>query len=106
MVIIATLVGSCGPIFLKKASNQIKFSFSALKNKNLLAGVFAYAMGTILFIPALRAGELSVLYPLVGVTYIWVSILSIKFLGEKMNYKKWLGVFLIILGVALIGIGS
>lgn len=106
MVILATLVGSFGPILLKKASHEIKFNFSALKNKNLVGGVFLYGIATVIFIPALRGGELSILYPLVSVTYIWVSLLSVRFLNEKMNFKKWLGIFLIIVGVSLIGIGS
>ena len=65
-----------------------------------------YGISTILFIPALKGGELSVLYPFVALAYIWVSLLSVKFLGEKMNKVKWLGIALIILGVSFIGLGS
>jgi uncharacterized membrane protein len=60
----------------------------------------------LLFIPALKGGDLSVLYPFVALAYIWVSLLSVKFLGEKMNKFKWLGIALIIIGVSFIGIGS
>ena len=65
-----------------------------------------YAVGTILFIPALKGGDLSILYPFVALAYVWVSLLSVKFLGEKMNLVKWIGIALIIIGVSLIGIGS
>ena len=65
-----------------------------------------YALGTVLFIPALKGGDLSILYPFVALTYIWVSLLSVKFLGEKMNFMKWMGISLIIVGVSFIGIGS
>ena len=71
-----------------------------------MGGVALYGVGTVLFIPALRGGDLSVLYPFVSLNYIWVSLLSVRFLGEKMNRLKWLGVALIILGVSFIGIGS
>jgi len=107
LVIFATLVGAFGPILLKKASEKKLSKLSSLMtNYHLMGGVALYGVGTVLFIPALRGGDLSVLYPFVSLNYIWVSLLSVKFLGEKMNRLKWLGVALIILGVSFIGIGS
>ncbi len=107
LVILATLVGAFGPILLKKASARKLSKISSLiKNYYLFGGVSLYAISTIMFIPALRGGDLSILYPFVSLTYIWVSLLSVKFLGEKMSKYKWLGVVFIILGVTFIGIGS
>ena len=107
LVVLATLVGAFGPILLKKASAKSLSKISSLAtNYHLFGGVSLYAIGTILFIPALKGGELSVLYPFVALSYIWVSLLSVKFLGEKMNRIKWFGISLIIIGVSLIGFGS
>lgn len=107
LVITATLVGSFGPILLKKASAKKLSKISSLmKNYHLFGGISLYAIGTILFIPALKGGDLSVLYPFVALSYVWVSILSVKFLGERMNRVKWIGIALIIIGVSFIGIGS
>ena len=107
LVLLASLVGAFGPILLKKGSSGKLSSISSLmKNYHLLGGVGLYAIGTILFIPALRGGDLSILYPFVALTYVWVSLLSVKFLGEKMNMVKWIGIALIIAGVTFIGIGS
>ena len=107
LVILATFVGAFGPIFLKKASARKLSSLSSvMSNYPLFAGLIFYALGTLLFIPALKGGELSVLYPLVSLTYIWVSFLSVRFLGEKMNKFKWIGIGLIIVGVTFIGLGN
>ena len=107
LVILATIVGAFGPIFLKKASAKRLSKIKSLAtNYHLFGGVALYAIGTLLFIPALKGGDLSVLYPFVALTYIWVSLLSVKFLGEKMNKLKWLGIALIIIGVSFIGFGS
>ncbi|HJN56967.1 MAG TPA: EamA family transporter [Candidatus Woesearchaeota archaeon] len=107
LVSFATLIGAFGPILLKKASAKKLSKISSLiRNYHLFGGVFLYAMGTILFIPALKGGDLSILYPFVALNYIWVSLLSVKFLGEKMNSMKWIGILLIILGVSFIGFGS
>ena len=107
LVILATLVGAFGPILLKKASEKRLSKISSLiKNYHLFGGVGLYAIGTILFIPALKGGDLSILYPFVALGYIWVSLLSVKFLGEKMSLLKWMGIGMIIVGVSFIGIGS
>src|SRR3989338_429122 len=107
LVIFATLVGAFGPILLKKASaKRLSRLSSLITNYHLFGGVALYAIGTLLFIPALKGGDLSVLYPFVALAYVWVSLLSVKFLGEKMNKFKWIGIALIIIGVSLIGIGS
>ena len=107
LVITATLTGAFGPILLKKASSKKLSSIKSLStNYHLFGGVALYAVGTLLFIPALKGGELSVLYPFVSLSYIWVSFLSVKFLGEKMNPTKWIGIALIIIGVSFIGLGS
>ena len=106
LVISATLVGAFGPILLKTASSKRLSKISHLiRNYHLFGGIFLYALGTVLFIPALKGGDLSVLYPFVALSYIWVSLLSVKFLGEKMNKMKWIGIAMIILGVSFIGFG-
>lgn len=106
LVLLACLLGSFGPIMLKKASDKPFKIKGILTNYYLIGGFLFYGLGTILFIPALKGGELSVLYPLVATTYIWVSIWSIKFLKEKMNKQKWMGILLIIIGVIFIGLGA
>ena len=107
LVISATFIGAIGPILLKRGSGRFSLNpFAQIKNRSLIGGIFFYVLSSLLFIPALRGGDLSVLYPLVSVSYIWVSLLSVKFLGEKMGALKWIGVFLIIVGVSLIGLGS
>ncbi len=107
LVLSGSLLGSLGPIMLKKAAGKISFRIKEVfRNYYLIMGFMFYGIGTVLFIPALKGGELSVLYPLVSITYIWVSLWSMKLLKEKMNRQKWVGVFLIIVGVAFIGLGA
>ncbi len=108
LVVIAGLIGGFGPIYLKKGSSSIKLKdFSTIyKNKFLIIGVMIYGVGTVLFIPALKFGELSVLYPLVGLSYVWVCIYSIFLLKERMNLAKWIGILIIAMGVSLIGLGA
>jgi len=107
LVILGVVIGSFGPIFLKRSSKTFSINpIKMLKNTNLIIGVFFYAFGTICFIPALKGGELSVLYPLVSLGYIFVTLYSRWMLKEKINFYKITGILAILTGVSLIGIGS
>lgn len=103
----ACVIGAFGALFLKFGS--AKFSFNPLelvKNYKLMIGVCCYAISAVVFIYALKFVDVSVLYPFAATTYIWTALLSVKFLGEKMNKWKWLGIAAILAGVSLIGFGS
>jgi len=107
LIIFGTFIGALGPILFKKASDKLSFNpFKLIKNYTLILGFLFYGLSMIIYLIAITGGELSVLYPLVSISYIWVSLLSIKYLNEKMNLYKWLGVIMIIFGVSIIGIAS
>ena len=55
---------------------------------------------------ALREGELSMLYPIIALTYVWVNLLSMYFFNEHLNLWKGVGIGLVIGGVALLGKAS
>ena len=73
----------------------------------VILGMFFYVSGAVMMIIAFRGGELSLLYPLLALSYIWVSIASPMFFeADSMNPFKWAGVFIIIFGISAIGVGS
>src|SRR3989344_2829586 len=106
LVLVCSLFASFGQIFVKKGSETALLNHSLLTNYNLIFGLFLYGIGGFLLIIALKYGELSVLYPVFATSYILVAIFSTIFLNETMNTMKWVGIFVIILGVTSIGVGS
>lgn len=72
----------------------------------ILAGLVIYAISSLILIKALAHGELSVLYPIISLAYVWVTILSIFLLNEHVGILKWIGIGIIIVGVSLVGAGS
>lgn len=107
LVLLCTAVTSAGQILYKIASKSLSLNFvSLITNVPLILGLISYFIGAVLLIIALRNGELSVLYPFISTGFVWVSLLSIKFLGETMSPQKWAGVAVIFMGITLIGIGS
>lgn len=106
-VILCTIIGSFGALLLKIGANKVSLNLRRLiKNYALIGGLLLYGFSTIIFIIALKHGELSVLYPFVAMVYVWIIILSKVFLKERLNLAKIVGIVLIIAGVSLIGIGS
>lgn len=84
----------------------LQFGFGLATNLPLFSGLSCYGISTGLLVLALRYGELSVLYPIIALTYVWVSILSVILLGETMNAFKIAGLSLIVVGVAVLGWGG
>ena len=76
-----------------------------LANWSLWTGLTLYGFSTILLILALRDGELSLLYPVISLTYVWVTIMSVMVFRETMNVFKIAGIAVICGGVALLGKG-
>ena len=106
-VLIAAFMGSFGSLCFKLGSDKLEFSIKGmLANTVLLKGILIYGASTLVYVAGIKGGELSVLFPLVSTGYIWVVILSMKFLGEKMNALKLAGMAMIMIGVILIGMGS
>ena len=56
--------------------------------------------------PPLKFGELSLLYPFIALSFIWVALLSMFFLQEPMNLLKWFAIIIIVAGVSFIGFGE
>lgn len=107
IVVLCTLLISLGQILIKFGVNKISFdNIFSLLNINLISGILVYVFAGVLFIGVLRKADLSLVYPIVGTSFIWVTILSYYFLNESINALKISGIFVIVLGVALIGRSS
>lgn len=72
----------------------------------LFAGYSLYGVFTILMVYALREGELSILYPIIALGYVWVTIVSVIFFHESMNVMKGVGIAIIVAGVGVLGKGG
>jgi drug/metabolite transporter (DMT)-like permease len=107
LVAIGCVIGAYGAILLKKGADRLRPGLKSLiRNTDLISGLGLYGFSTIFYLIALRGGELSILYPMVSVVYIFTAILSKLILKEELNSHKLIGISLIIIGVILIGVGK
>ena len=103
VVLFAAVLGAFGQLYFKLGSDILSMKIKdLLRNRYLIIGVVLYAISNVMFILALKEGELSVLYPLIATSYIWTTLLAKKVLKEYINVYKWSGVVMIIVGVIFI----
>lgn len=112
MVALSTCLGAAAQILMKSGA-QMQQQDSALMmlvaiftTPQLFIGYCLYAMFTFVLVIALKYGELSILYPVIALTYVWVTILSVLIYKEILNPYKVAGLTTVVLGVAVLGRAS
>ncbi len=108
LVLGATIFGAAAQMLIKYGANNLASSspIDMVTNPPLFTGYALYGIFTVLLVLALRDGELSILYPVISMTFAWVAILSVILLGERLNLFKVAGIGIIIVGVAILGRNS
>jgi drug/metabolite transporter (DMT)-like permease len=109
VTVICTFLGAAGQVLIKLGAAQLGGSTSPvamITNPLLLGGYVLYGLMTVLFVLALRDEELSILYPIIALTYVWVTGLSVWLFRETFNLAKGVGVATIVAGVSILGWGS
>ena len=106
LVLLCTLTGAAAQILMKLGMEHFEPNLWAIAtNLRLMSGYALYGLNTLLLVLALRDGELSMLYPIIALTYVWVTLLSYTLLNETPHLQKNLGIATIIAGVAVLGGG-
>jgi multidrug transporter EmrE-like cation transporter len=106
LVLLASFVGSFGAVFLKWGAGMLHFRISSLAlNWRLQVGVLLFLLSTVFYVMGLRRGELSVLYPMVALGYVWTLFWSRLFFREALSREKFIGIGMILAGIVLLNLG-
>jgi drug/metabolite transporter (DMT)-like permease len=109
LVVFCTFVVAVAQILMKSGADYAKAHpglIGIVTNPVLVAGYGLYAVVTVLIVVAFKDGELSVLYPILSLSYLWVTVLSFFIFHDTLNAYKLIGVTVIMCGVAVLGRGS
>jgi multidrug transporter EmrE-like cation transporter len=108
LVFCCTILGAAAQILMKSGANHMTGPglLGMATNLPLMAGYCLYGISTLLLVLALKDGELSLLYPVIALTYVWVTVLSFLIFNDSINPWKLLGIVLIVTGVAVLGKGG
>jgi multidrug transporter EmrE-like cation transporter len=110
LVVCCTIIGAAAQVLIKKGAGalgpnptMLQTALAMVLTPALFAGYSLYGISTILLVLALRHGQLSLLYPVFAMTYVWVTILSVVVFHESMNPYKLAGIVTIVAGIAVLG---
>jgi len=107
LVVVSTIFTALAQLFLKSGVNNIQLSLKGIiTNPLILLGLALYTAGSVFLIFALKKGQLSFLYPFLSLSYVWVPILSLIFLDDKLVLLQWLGIATILVGGSFIRRGA
>lgn len=103
-----TLLGAGAQVLIKTGANALPHPsvWQMITNPWLLSGYSLYGISTVLLVLALKNGQLSLLYPVISLTYVWVTILSVVVFREALNPYKLAGIVLIVVGVGVLGLNG
>lgn len=111
-MLVCTFLGAAAQILMKTGGNALAGRsvvdlltqpWLLLRNLPLFGGYALYGLSTVLLVLALRKGQLSVLYPIIALTYVWVIVLSVFLFHEQVTLLKVAGVMSIVAGVGVLG---
>ena len=105
IVALSTLVIALAQVFLKKGAVLIDGTLkSIIFNPFIIFGFVFYGIATLLLVAALKYGNLSTLYPIIGLGYVWVCLFSLFLFRESITKMDLLGIIFIVFGVAMLGV--
>lgn len=108
-LLLVVVLGTVGQLSLKYAFHPTKSKVGASNSMRglLLSSYFwlwfiCYVVVTALWLIVLRVIPLSQAFPALGLTFAFVPLASHYLLNEKVVFKQWLGIVIIVVGVALV----
>ena len=114
LILASVLVGVFGQLFLKAGvaklgtiggaalANLPHLLGSVATNPLILTGLACYGLGAAMWIVVLSRVDLSLAYPMLGLGYVFVLVISWLIFGEAVSPLRWIGTLMIVAGVVLV----
>jgi uncharacterized membrane protein len=114
ILIIGLLCESAGVVLLKKGIMQIgdvngytiaeisRVVKSALVSPTIWLGIMFEALFFIGLLVLMAKSDISFLWPLTGLSFVFATFAAMWFLGEQPSPTRWIGVALIVVGAGFI----
>lgn len=109
LIVLQVFINTTAQLILKKGVNYLDFKqpvlslmFAMITNIYVGAGLFIFAASFILWLYLLSQFELSFLYPFGSLSFVLAALGGYFFFGEMVSVTRWIGIFLILLGVSFI----
>ena len=102
LVLFASLISSLGAVFLKLGAEKLRYGLRHVISLQAAAGVALFLLSSVFFGWGIKNGQLSVLYPMASLGYVWSLLWGKLFFKERVNSSKFAALGMILFGVVLI----
>src|SRR5215510_11040776 len=114
ILLLGLLLESIGVVLLKKGMDRIgtvqqisaaeivRVVKDGATNPQILLGILFETLFFGVLLVLLAKSEISFLWPLTGLSFVFSTFAAILFLGERVSTVRWAGVVLIVIGAAFI----
>jgi len=114
ILLVGLVCESTGVVLLKKGINQIgdvngytaseifRVVKSGLTSQTIWLGIFFEALFFIGLLVLLAKSDISFLWPLTGLSFVFATFSAMWFLNEHVSPVRWIGVMLIVVGAGFI----
>jgi undecaprenyl phosphate-alpha-L-ara4N flippase subunit ArnE len=101
ILIASTLCAALGQILFRAGARNAE-TLVEFFNRWIMVGLFAYGVGTVLWIYVLSRAPLTVAYPFTALTFVLVYLAGAVLFGEPVTVRAMAGVVLVLGGLFLI----
>jgi len=112
LILLSVSLGIIGQLLFKKGMDvvgEVNLSFSVIKaffNPYVFLGLVCYGTGTCSWLVVLSRTPVSFAYPWLSIGYIIITIADKFYFHQIIPPLRWVGILLISIGVALLGLGG
>ena len=114
LVLLMVFIITLAQTLMKKGINSLELSglsdiltsyglTQILTQPYILIGIVLYGLSVVVWLGAISRTDISLAYPLLSLSYIFLTISAIIFLNEHVSFTRWMGVILIFIGTIYIG---
>ena len=116
LLVVSVVFAIAGQLMLKSAmtaigrigANEVSAAGEtltrAIGEPRLWIGLILFGVSALFWLVVLSRVPLSVAYPFVGVSYILIVAFARFFLDEQVPFFRWVGVWVVALGIAIVGL--
>ena len=111
-VLVGVAFGAAGSICLKVGAVGIDYRagyvhaiWQMATSPYVVGGFFLYTIPSLIWIILLKSMPLSLLQPLLALTYVVTPLMAIYFLSESVSPMRWVGIATIVVGVCVVARG-
>ncbi len=108
VILVSAFMAAAAQYLFKKGLKRFRLEpheiFSLIKNRAVAAGLIIYMVSLVVYLGALRYGDLSFVYPTFASVFVFVLLISKFKLGEMVSLHRATGVALVIIGIAIVAI--